>query len=635
MNERQLDKGLDPRFDERLSAWFRPIATEAAPPALRAAVQAIPDRFPARRPWLAVVRSRPAMVLVTVGLLLALAIGVAILVGSQHRLPAPLGIGLIAFDSGGDIDVAGRDGTGRRALTSGPAVDFSPTWSLDGSMIAFWRQATVDPPGSGISKEASTALVVMNADGSNPRVLVDHLVYPDWTGPQWSPNGRQIAYAADTIPTSKGRTLGVVGLDGSAPVVLQDAGDVFTSPRWAPDGRTLAYAALGGLHVASPDGAADRLLVATDVAGSVWWSPDGSRIAYLSSACCGPIHDTWVVGVNGGATGPITHSNGTETFGGWSADGRYTVISETQPDGAVRLVVADAEGRNGTALDATGVLRIESWSVDGDRLLVRTAAGLLILDPVGGEPPVAIAANEPTSVSWQPVGPRVAVLPLPPTPSRSADPEASAVPDSLTRRSTTGFSIPFSFDAAALPGGPSYPYHQGAASAHAYDITSEGGDIGLAAFDDPRLFADPCHPSRGFAKTGSTPADLAAALRSIPGLKAGSPSPATLGGFSGIAIDLRSTSLGRGCEHPTHLSVLEADPGVVETYDFANQGTSESGCCAPETRFAPGGGAIASRWLILDVRGSRVVIEAWAIRFPGELGTVRFFEPLVQTIKFE
>jgi hypothetical protein len=210
----------------------------------------------------------------------------------------------------------------------------------------------------------------------------------------------------------------------------------------------------------------------------------------------------------------------------------------------------------------------------------------------------------------------------------------SAAPTSLTRRSTSGFSVPFSFDAAALIGGATYDYGQWAASPHAYEIFTS--DFGLAAYVDPRLFADPCHPSRGFAKTGSTPAELAAALRTIPGLKAGAAHVATLDGYSGVAVDLQSTSHGAGCEKRAHLSVLETDPSVDEIYDLAGQG-GEYGCCTLQNRPAPAGGSIKSHWLILDVHGSRLVLEGWTAAFPNgtSIGGLPYLERALESITFE
>jgi Tol biopolymer transport system component len=38
------------------------------------------------------------------------------------------------------------DGSGRRQLTFGPNSDFRPTWSPDGTLIAYWSYVAVECP---------------------------------------------------------------------------------------------------------------------------------------------------------------------------------------------------------------------------------------------------------------------------------------------------------------------------------------------------------------------------------------------------------------------------------------------------------------------------------------------------------
>src|SRR6185369_13232335 len=84
----------DQQLDDRLKAWFAPLAAVAAPPTLRATVDAIPDRFPVRRGWPAALRSRPILLIATIGLLLALAVGVAFVIGSRPPTPLPTRTGV-------------------------------------------------------------------------------------------------------------------------------------------------------------------------------------------------------------------------------------------------------------------------------------------------------------------------------------------------------------------------------------------------------------------------------------------------------------------------------------------------------------------------------------------------------------
>ena len=84
---------------------------------------------------------RTAIILALLTLLLAslAAIGVGSQPGPDPAPPFGLARnGLIAFDSGGDIWVAEPDGSDPRLFVSGPGFDIDPTFSPDGTKLAFW-----------------------------------------------------------------------------------------------------------------------------------------------------------------------------------------------------------------------------------------------------------------------------------------------------------------------------------------------------------------------------------------------------------------------------------------------------------------------------------------------------------------
>ncbi len=127
-----------------------------------------------------------------IAVLVALLVALAIIVGSQRRLPPPLGIakpGLIAFDLNGTIWTANPDGTGRRRLTSGPS-DGGETFSPDGTEIAYAAAA----------RDMSTSLIVMDADGGHPRTVAEHLA--EVGDIVWSPDSRRVAFSGHILDES-------------------------------------------------------------------------------------------------------------------------------------------------------------------------------------------------------------------------------------------------------------------------------------------------------------------------------------------------------------------------------------------------------------------------------------------------
>lgn len=111
--------------------------------------------------------------------------------------------GLIAFTSDRDgnqeIYVMNADGTNPRNLTNHMANDSAPTWSPDGTQIVFTS-----------FRDDSTGIYVMNTDGSNLRNLTNNI--GSGNGSTWSPDGAQIAFTSTADGNYK---IYVMNADGS------------------------------------------------------------------------------------------------------------------------------------------------------------------------------------------------------------------------------------------------------------------------------------------------------------------------------------------------------------------------------------------------------------------------------------
>src|SRR5439155_3887001 len=127
--------------------------------------------------------------------------------------------GRIAFDNHDDVWAIDADGTHLARLTHSPGPDFDPSWSHDGTQIAFRSE-----------RSGETEIWVMNADGRGQRRMAACL-----------------------------------------------------SPAWSPDGSVIGFAGPAGLSVIRPDGTGLRVLPHTEGGEYPSWSPDGSRIAFNSN----------------------------------------------------------------------------------------------------------------------------------------------------------------------------------------------------------------------------------------------------------------------------------------------------------------------------------------------------------------
>ena len=75
-----------------------------------------------------------------------------------------------------------EDGSNHIRLTNHPAGGWSPSWSPDGSRIAFLS-----------ARDGNYGIYVMNTDGSDQTLLANYRGLPSQF-PSWSPDGQRIAF---------------------------------------------------------------------------------------------------------------------------------------------------------------------------------------------------------------------------------------------------------------------------------------------------------------------------------------------------------------------------------------------------------------------------------------------------------
>jgi TolB protein len=265
--------------------------------------------------------------------------------------------GRIVFSSEiDDVWTADADGSHVRRVTDARAQEFDPTWSPDGSRIAYRHQTD-----GGDTAE----IYVVDADGSHPVPLTRNDV-ADW-GPDWSPDGRRIVWNS-AVGTGGFGFLGTTTRpDGSGRTVLSHHDVEY--PAWSPGGRQIAFMAQEpgasgndpdyNIFVMNSDGSHTRRLTTTPGEdGWPAWSPDGSRIVFSSTrddcsnsdapGCrttgdVGPWEDAWVMDADGSDQHRLTSDFA--QFFAWSPDGREIMVAGAssmyviRPDGSGRADV--------------------------------------------------------------------------------------------------------------------------------------------------------------------------------------------------------------------------------------------------------------------------------------------------------
>jgi Tol biopolymer transport system component len=179
-------------------------------------------------------------------------------------------IGEVLGDS--DIFSIDSDGQNLERLTSTAAIDEQPTWSPDGSQIAFQSDMSGD-----------IEIHVMGADGGNLRQLTTS-PGDDWS-PTWSPDGERIAFASSR---NGNWDIFTMNADGSRVEQITSDPGMDWLPAWSPSGETIAFASDRDgnweIYVVDTDGSGSRNITdnqATDL--EPVWSPDGDKLIFSSS----------------------------------------------------------------------------------------------------------------------------------------------------------------------------------------------------------------------------------------------------------------------------------------------------------------------------------------------------------------
>ncbi len=212
-------------------------------------------------------------------------------------------------------------GKGGRIL-GGPAI------SPEGKHIGFSVRQT----------DGRTALYVMEADGTNARIVTDSLHLEG--APAWSPDSQSITSAAEDHGTTH---LFRLPLDGQPPTVLVPEYSV--GPTWAPDGGYVVYSGpdIGtafSLKAVTAKGAPHPLppLTLTRGARRIAFLPGGRNLVVLRGEM--QHMNLWVIDLESGAERQLTNFTAEFDIRDFdvSADGREIVLERVQEHSDVVLI---------------------------------------------------------------------------------------------------------------------------------------------------------------------------------------------------------------------------------------------------------------------------------------------------------
>ena len=301
--------------------------------------------------------------------------------GSSGSAPSQPLVFTVSDNGWGEIWLMDESGKARKQLTgarpqgSDASGNASPVWSPDRKRIVYMGtgDAVIEDP-------TLQEIYVMDGDGGHVEQLTKNTA-PDFS-PAWSPDGKQIVFSrASGLGTgNSSASLYVMGSDGSDQKELYRAkggGVLLLTPDWSPDGKQIAFTQVtyptgtpkAAVYVMSRNGTGTKL-IARDAAETAW-SPDGESIAYSTSrdkngqTCfeeCQPSDEIYVASSDGSSPRRLTNEKGEDVSPTWSPDGtQIAFVSDVSDPGdhSNEIYVVDATGGQPKRITANSVWDLE------------------------------------------------------------------------------------------------------------------------------------------------------------------------------------------------------------------------------------------------------------------------------------
>lgn len=170
-----------------------------------------------------------------------------------------------------ELQVADVDGMNAQTALSSREPIISPTWSPDGTKLAYVSFERKKPVIYVHSIYTSQRIVAANFKGSN-------------SAPAWSPDGRKLAVV---LTKDAGSQMYSVNADGSGVQRLASSNGIDTEPSFSPDGSQIYFTSDRGgspqiYRISANGGEAQRVTFDGSYNVSPHLSPDGKSLTYIT-----------------------------------------------------------------------------------------------------------------------------------------------------------------------------------------------------------------------------------------------------------------------------------------------------------------------------------------------------------------
>jgi Tol biopolymer transport system component len=235
----------------------------------------------------------------------------------------------------GDICAILPDGSHRTNLTNTPETN-----ELDPDAAGLSRKIVYSAIPHGI---LTGWIMVMNADGSDPVRLTEQILQP--LNPTWSPDGSKIAFSARIDGDFD---IYIMNADGTGRVKLTENDSQDSGPQFSPDGQKIVFSSSRDgnteVYVMNVDGSTQTRLTASDgFDQNAEYHPAGSSIIFASDRTGS--FEVYTMGLDGSGQTALTAGGGPRLFQpSYSPGGHRIAFTIEEPVGTAEIFLMQPDG---------------------------------------------------------------------------------------------------------------------------------------------------------------------------------------------------------------------------------------------------------------------------------------------------